>query len=267
MKRFNLFLITVLLGAMVFVGCGKNEKKTSLLTGSTTVSSGQPATQSTTASIAANSASMAAKAGASGSMASPSPHLTIAKAGQRASGLTGPDATGFFTYPGFTGTTMKIRFLNAAGGWLNLNQEMMNLAKINVNIISAYSYGTFTGDFYILATSSTIGSTTKTMETGTITSADPVGGTFTATITNMVFEQTTVNELPMGLPISGTMAITGSSGYTGTNTYTKDDSTYKCEGPIYYQGQHVAHVYLTFNKTFGNYTGYYTDADGVHIIQ
>ena len=255
MKKFNLFLISILIGAMFSAGCGKNEKKTSLLTGSSLIE-GQPATQSTTASISANSASMAAKAGASGSMTGLSPHLAIAKTGQRVPELTGPDANGFFTYPGFTGTTMKIRFLNTAGGWLNLNQEMLNLAKINVNITSTYEFGIFTGDFYILTTYSTINAATKTMETGTITTADPVGGTFTATITNMVFEQTTVNGLPMGLPI------------TGTNTYSKDGSTYKCDGPIYLNGSKVADVYLTFSTTFGNYTGYYIDASGTrHTIE
>ncbi|MDD5687091.1 MAG: hypothetical protein PHE88_04580 [Elusimicrobia bacterium] len=275
MKKFNLFIIPALIGAMVLAGCGKNEKKTALLTGVATATSGQsgsggqPATKSTTASIAANSASMAARAGASGSITGFAPHLAIANAEQRvATGLTGPDADGFFTYPNFTGTTMKIKFLNTAGGWLHLNQEMIGLAKINVKITSTYAFGVFTGDFYILETVATLTATTETMESGTITTADPVGGTFSAVISNMVMEKTTVAGIPMGIPISGTMAITGSSGYTGTNTYSKDGSTYKCEGPIYYNGAKVADVYLTFSTTFGNYTGYYidaTDTTGTHI--
>ncbi len=138
---------------------------------------------------------------------------------------------------------------------MGFDQRMAALAKINVVITSQYTYGIFQGNFTMLYSTSSY----ETMESGTITTADPVGGTFTATITNMIVEKQTIRGAIVGVPLSGSMTISGSSGYTGTNTYSTVGSVHKCEGPIYFQGTEVAHVYLTFNETFGNYTGYYTE--------
>ncbi|MFA5779768.1 MAG: hypothetical protein WC947_06495 [Elusimicrobiota bacterium] len=259
MKKFNLFLISILIGAIFFAGCGKNEKKTSLLTGT---SGGQPASQSTTASVAANCASMAAKAAGGG--VSFAPHLSPSLH-KVVTGLGEPDAEGYYTFGGYTGTTMKLQFLNSSRQpIMNIqSQEMLTLKYIHVVLVSQYAYGTFNGDFTMLYSTSSY----ETMESGTITTSDPVGGTFTATITNMIVEKKTVQGAIVGVPLSGSMTISGSSGYTGTNTYSTVGSVHKCEGPIYYQGQQVAYVYLTFNETFGNYTGYYidaSDASGTH---
>ena len=134
--------------------------------------------------------------------------------------------------------------------------------KVNTVVTSQYSYGTFTGNF-------TVRLADNALESGTITSADPVNGSFTASISGMTFEMTTINGQIIGIPITGTMTLTSTSGYAGTNTYSKSGSDYKCEGPITVQGTEVAHVYLTFNASFGNYTGYYTTtgSDAHNAIQ
>jgi hypothetical protein len=178
-------------------------------------------------------------------------------------GLSGPDGEGYYSISGysFSNTTVKIRFQDAAGNALTLGPGMASLAKLHVKITTAYAFGTFNGDFLILNAGLT--ATSETMESGTITTSDPVGGTFTATITNMVVERTTINGIPFGLPVSGSMDISGSAGgfsYSGSNTYSKSGSSYKCEGPINVSGAKVADVYLTFNTTAGNYTGYWVDA-------
>lgn len=273
MKKFNLFLISILIGAVFFAGCGKNEKKTSLLTG-TVNQEGEialPTTQEGTAATAsAKSANLAAMSGggvgAGGFLAS---HRAISKTGLADLGVI--DSEGFYTIPaGFTATTMKISFLKSDGSYINFSTLTgpPSITKIRVKVTTVYSFGTFNGNFLI----SNIGTATETMESGVITCADPLGGNFTATMSNMVMERVTINGANMGLPISGTMAISGSTGYSGTNTYSKVGSTYKCEGPIYYPNANtkVADVYLTFNSTLGNYTGYYVNVGtdtAQHLIE
>jgi len=107
---------------------------------------------------------------------------------------------------------MKLQFLNSSKQpILNIqSQEMLTLKYIQVVIASQYTFGTFNGDFTMLYSTSSY----ETMESGIITASDPVGGTFTATITNMIVEKKTVQGAIVGIPLSGIMTISGSSGYT-----------------------------------------------------
>lgn len=272
MKIKNIGLISALIAAVVLAGCGKNEKKQALILGMATSGgaggAGQPASAATTAAIAKNSANMAARAGAAGTMTGmPSPRRAVSSLEDLAS-LGTPDSEGFYTYPGFTGTTMKVKFMDSSGTTLTIGPAMANLDKINALVTSTYEFGTFNGDF--LMKFGGINATTETMEKGEIKASDPVGGSFTATMNNVVVKRfTTADGLKMGLPMSGSMSIVGSSGYTGTNTYSTDGTIYKCEGPIYLNGTKVAEVYLSFDSSFGNYTGYYIDSsdNSKHTIE
>ena len=105
----------------------------------------------------ANSASMAAMAGSGGAIAHPAPMINEAFAAARLTsgltGLTGPDGSGFFTYPGLNGSTMKIQFLKSDGTTPITNiqsADMLNLKYVHTVITSAYAFGTFTGDFTML---------------------------------------------------------------------------------------------------------------------
>ncbi|MBI5574060.1 MAG: hypothetical protein HY919_05870 [Elusimicrobia bacterium] len=243
MKKFSLFLIPILIGTMIFVGCGKNEKKTALLTGSDT---GNGAGTNTTAVMSKQSATMALSFASMG--ATYSPHLAPAK--KQAGEIPTQDNEGFYDFS-TQGMTIKVKFLNADGstatmmGW--------DSAKLQVKISATYSYGTFSGDF-------TVDNVNEKMS-GTITSSDPIGGTFTATLTDITYDKSGTT----GIPTGGTMTISGSSGYSGIFTFGKSGTTYTCDGTISYGGQQVATVNLTYDAT-GKYTGYYTDGTGTHPI-
>ena len=281
MKNIYYLLITGVI-ALGLSGCGDNKTKQKLygtqMATATSAGSGAaagsgnlstPSGVSKAVSLGANVGAMACGSVSSGGMA-------LSKAGSqvyKVSGLTGPDADGYFSVPGysFSNTTVKIRFQKADGSAILNYQsaDMQYLAKLHIKVTTVYTFGQFNGDF--LVTWSNLTTTSETMESGTITTADPVGGTFTATITNMVVERTTINGVPFGIPISGSMAISGTAGgssYSGTNTYSKVSGVYKCEGPINVSGVKVADVFLTFNTTTGNYTGYWVDTDGAqHTIE
>ena len=277
MKNIHYLLIAgvIILGLS---GCGDNKTKQKLYGTQviTATSAGAGNGNLSTADGMSKAVSLSANVGAMACGSISSGGMAPSKAGSRVptvTGLTGPDADGYFSVPGysFSNTTVKIRFQKADGSAI-LNyqsQDMQFLAKLHLKVTTAYSFGQFNGDFLI--TWSNLTTTNETMESGTITTADPVGGTFTAIITNMVVERTLVNAIPFGIPISGTMSISGTAGghtYSGTNTYSKDGTTYKCEGPITVEGAKVADVFLTFYKTTGNYTGYWLDPQGAqHTIQ
>jgi hypothetical protein len=231
---------------VISVGMGCSKKDDDATT--TTAAAATPSSN-----MAGNSKSSSNQALGAGSMTSATGLAPAAVLGRvarapGAQGLTGPDGDGFYAYSGFTGSTVKIKFLNASN---NAVAPGPTIVKLNVVVSSQYSYGTFTGNFVVRVSD-------DSLESGTITSADPVNGTFTATISGMTFEMTTINNQTIGIPITGTMTLTSTSGYGGTNTFSKSGSDYKCEGPITVSGNEVARVYLTFNTSFGNYTGYYT---------
>jgi hypothetical protein len=84
---------------------------------------------------------------------------------------------------------------------------------------------------------------------------------FTEEMTGVKMDTLTIGGNKVGVPKEGTSALTATDGtYTGTFTFTKEGSDYKHTGTISYNGAVVANVYLTFNQTVGNYTGYYINA-------
>lgn len=287
MNKYLSLLITVFFIAG-FSGCGDNKTKgkligTSIVTSSSDGNTAQASTpQGSSAAMMANAASMAAMAGMGGSAArSPAPALNAALTAAKTSaedlaGLTGPDANGFFTYPGITGSTMKIQFLKADGvTWinckLNYGADMQYLKYVHVVLSSAYDFGTFGGDFTMIF--DYLNQDEETVQSGVITlSNDPAGlGGFTATISGMVLEMKELNGVKAGFPKQGSMTIASvNGGYSGTNTYTKSGDTYKCDGSILASGVKVAEVHLTYDTAFANYTGYWLDTltnDGVqHAI-
>lgn len=104
MKKLSLVLIPILIGVVFFVGCGKNEKKTSLLTGTTTTSS---YTNSPMASsvVALFRSSQSGSTGAnSGSTQSPALVGTIMPQ------LGEADVNGEYTFTDPMGMTVKMKF-------------------------------------------------------------------------------------------------------------------------------------------------------------
>ncbi|MBN1823611.1 MAG: hypothetical protein JW803_04765 [Endomicrobiales bacterium] len=280
MKKIIYFMMAVsVMGASA--GCGDNKTKEKLLGttvynssgsgGGTTVTS---TPEESTADMSADSATMTTLAGQGGASAflAPGVNGAFARAYQASkvpTGLTGPDADGYYTYSGFSDSTMKIRFQKADGSAVNFNTnpaDMANLARVRVRLTSNYSFGNFSGDFTMFVTTNT---TEMTIESGTITlSNDPGGlGGFTATISNMVLEMVGSGASTYGLPKQGSMTITSTLGtYTGTGTYSKSGTNYLYTGDISAFGSKVAEVHLTYSSTLGNYTGYWVNTvtnDGI----
>lgn len=273
MKKLIYLSLSAAVAASLLSACGDNKTKKKLIGSQMITSSSGSGTLSTTDGLS-KAVSLSANTGAQA--CGKSKYVAAQARAASARGASGADlgsqdSEGFYTISnyGFTNTSVKIRFQDAAGNALAVGPALASYVRLRVKVTTVYAFGTFAGDFLIKPDTST---DTETMESGTITTADPVGGTFTATISNMVVERTSVNGTYIGLPVSGSMAISGTAGgfaYTGTNTYSKSGSTYKCEGPINVSGAKVADVYLTFSTTFGNYTGYWVNpADGSqHTIQ
>lgn len=258
------FLAMVCVAGVLCAGCGDNKTKEKIVNGGVITGTGSSAASATPASysgnVAVNTAGMISRMG---SGMGKSGMFAPSRAGYAVAGLTGPDAEGYYQYADL-GSDFRIKFMNAAGDTLNPDDHtqtgMGSFTQLSVKIRSAYQYGTFVGAFVIDAA---LNSSTETVKSGTITSSDPVGGTFTAVITpGMVMEKTTVGGTTIFVPKDGVMSISSTSGYTGTNTFSKSGATYTCDGPINYAGQQVANVHLTWSESFGNYTGYYTDAAG-----
>jgi hypothetical protein len=206
---------------------------------------------------------MASKAGAMGSGSGiPAPQQVFA-AINRVTGGSLPqdtDSDGWREYTN-VGSDIEIQLLNASDTVLTDAAIFAGavIKKIKVKITTIYSYGTWQGTFEVLRDSSG----NETMS-GTITAADPVGTSFTETLTGIAMDQITISGQAIGVPKSGSSTLTSTGGYTGTFTYTNPStSVYKHEGTIVANGSTVATVNLTFSTTVGNYTGYYTDAAGV----
>jgi len=285
MKKYLTICIT-LAAVAALCGCGDN-KTTSKLVG-TSVYSGSSFTGGTTggttgslattpkgssASMVANSASMVTLA-SKGGAAFLAPHINSMieqanNARKVTTGLTGPDADGYFTNPAITGSTFKIRFQDVNGNAITdiTGSAMAGLATVRVKLTSVYSFGTFNGDFTMIVTG--LNATEETMQSGTISlSNDPAGlGGFTASIDNMIIEISGTGVAKTGTPKSGTMSIVSANGaYSGTNTFTTSGGSHKCDGDIFQLGAKVAEVHLTYNSTLGNYDGYWLDStanDGV----
>lgn len=102
MKKNNLFLIPILIGVMVFAGCGKNEKKTSLLTG-TSVDSYENSPMASAVAALFKTAGTGAGAGTT-SYGAP------AKVGTVMQELGEADAEGKYTITDPMGMTIKIQF-------------------------------------------------------------------------------------------------------------------------------------------------------------
>jgi len=269
-------LIALLPLLFAVVSCGDNKTKEKLV--GTSVVSGSSAGAATTsgdsstaaaqsAAFVLQSANIAPAAGAMGSgIGIPAPVLeSISRV--PAGGLPADtDGDGWREYTGVT-STIKIQLMDAAGSVLSDSQIFMGTAirRIRVRISTTYTYGGWSGEFDVVRDAAGA----ETMS-GTITSADPVGGSFTETLAGITMDQTIIAGQQIGIPKSGTSSLVSTGGgYSGTFTYTKDASgVYKHEGDILYQSQIVARVYLTFNASVGNYTGYYLDAAGErHEIQ
>ena len=102
MKKFSLFLIPILIGVVVFVGCGKNEKKTSLLTG-TSVDSYQ---SSPMASSVVTLFSVSNDGATSGDTSYGAPR----KVGTQMEGIGEANANGEYSFTDPKGMTIKIQF-------------------------------------------------------------------------------------------------------------------------------------------------------------
>ena len=179
MKRY-IFLFQIVALAVCVVGCGDNKAKEKVINGGllngdsyTTTAASTPASYS--GNVAVNSAGMISRMGSGMGKAGMFAPSFVA---QRVAGMNGPDSDGFYKYNDL-GSDFRIKFMNASGATLNPDSaQMAAFTQLEVKIKSLYQYGTFDGDFIIDAS---LNSNTETVKTGTITSSDPVGGTFTAT--------------------------------------------------------------------------------------
>ena len=102
MKKFSLFLISILIGVIFSSGCGKNEKKTSLLTG-TSVDSYE-------SSPMASAVVALFKAAGTGAGAGTTSYGAPAKVGTKMQELGEADAEGKYTIIDPMGMTIKIQF-------------------------------------------------------------------------------------------------------------------------------------------------------------
>ncbi len=152
-------------------------------------------------------------------------------------------------------TGLKVQFLDAN----QVPKTALDITSpwIRVKFAVTYSYGLFTGEFLCNQIVS------PKVLSGTIIAPDPLGGTFTATLTDITYQMTG----SVGMPVSGSMTLSSSSGYTGTFVFASTAGTSTCTGTITNAGSTVATVSLTFNATAGKYTGSYVDNTGVHALE
>lgn len=264
-KMVWIFLVVIV--GLSLSACGDNKTKEKLLGSEVLTSTSGGATSAVTEENLAvtaitKTANMAAQAGALGTGSGIPTAQQIFSTVKNAGGLLPQDSDGdgWREYP-LPGIDIKIQLLDA-GNTLLTDAAILSgtsIKKIKAKITSTYSYGIWRGEFEIVRASD--GSETMS---GTITSDDPVGTTFTETLTNVTMDQTTISGIPICLPKSGTATLTSTGDYTGAFTFTHPSAdAYKHQGTVTAEGKVVATVDLTFNKTFGNYTGYYIDEDGV----
>lgn len=189
--------------------------------------------------------------------------------------LGGPDTDGWYTYSGVSGSTIKIRFHNAITTAISSATVISNIMgpaaagmkTIEVDITTQYAFGTWHGYFLVDHTVS------PEKMSGNITSPDPVGGSFTETMSNITMESYVLSGQTIGIPVSGTSSLVSHDGsYSGTFAYGKTGGVYTHTGtitaPVNGTPTTVATIYLTFNTTLGNYSGYFVDMDGAsHNIQ
>gem|GEM_PF-2870317 len=270
MKKYICFISSTLL-MLNFIGCGDNKTKEKLYgTQMVTSNSNQSSTPGGYSStLATDSATMVTKMG-KGVGVSHAPSLLLASSlvyKATPPGMTGPDTNGFYSSTQGSSVIM-VKFMGATGNTLIFNNVTAGLLRsLEVKITTQYQYGAWNGDFF-LSKSAPYGQTDPEIITsGTITSSDPIGGSFTATITaGMTMDYITLSDgTKMGVPNSGSMTLSSTSGgYTGTMNYTSPSLTdHRCDGTIMVSTTTVATVHLTFDTSSTNYFGYYIDSSGV----
>ena len=243
----------------------------------TTTTTSSPAPASEITEMVADTAEMATKGGGAGAATAnilPTLHrvssISQAVVKNVPSLPTDSDGDGWREYTN-VGSTILIQLCNSAGTALSDAQIFAGatIAKIKVKISSTYTAGQWEGVFEVVLNGS------SEIMSGTITASDPVGGSFTETLSNIEMETITISGQSIGVPVNGTSSLTGtfntngvSGSYTGAFTYGKSGSTYTHNGTITYENTVVAQLFLTFSTSFGNYTGYFIDVDGnQHTIQ
>jgi hypothetical protein len=267
-------ILAVAVLAFGIAGCG-NDKTKEKLVGTEVITSSSvsgdtpppvilPANRTeSTAGMAKQSGNMAAGAITEGLTPVPfgndtitllAPRMTDEAAARKISLL--PDAEGYFDFSDYY-PSLKLKFMDASQAPYSYIYVYSDWLGVRFN--RDYAYGVFSGDFLCHR------SVMPKVISGTITALDPLGGTFSATLSNITYE-----ELPgdKGVPVSGSMTLmNGSSGYIGTFTFGKSGSSYVCTGAVTYQSAQMATVSLTFDAGQLTYAGSFTDDTGVHQIQ
>ena len=273
MRKIICFFSSVILLANLS-GCGDNKTKeklygTQVITSNSYNNPKSPATYSST--LATDSATMVTKMGQGvGVTHAPSAlRPTSILYGANPPGMGNQDTNGFYSSTQGA-SVISVRFLDGPGTGNTITFDQVTtgaMRGLEVKIATQYQYGAWNGDFF-LSKASPYGKTDpETITSGSITSSDPIGGSFSATIAaGMTMDMITLADgTQVGVPKSGSMTLSSvSGGYTGTMTYAVNTAAdHTCDGNILVGTMTVASVHLKFDKTNVNYAGYYTDADGV----
>ncbi len=135
MKKFSLFLIPILIGTMLFVGCGKNEKKSALLTGTTITT-----TQDSSASPMASSVKALCITSGAGAGAGTTSRGAPAKVGTVMPELGEAKDNGEYSFTNPMGMTIKLQFKKGTDVvYFNLEAPFVTFPPTNLYLYDSQS--------------------------------------------------------------------------------------------------------------------------------